>query len=222
MVSILQKPILMMRNLVRLIVSSYGSISSRLNRTRLSDQRNLTEHSGVYVRLMMMKSWRKRCRNTYRNLGFGALLPFIIFLPFIFGCNSEKISFEPATDDTIVFLGNTFSEGFQRLNYFETFLYHNFPDKNLIVRNISWSADEVDLMPRPLNFPSLEEHLMKLKADVIFLSFGLNESYQGERGVDDFKTNLEAFISNLRTQNFNGKSAPRLILLSPIAYERLN
>ncbi|HLU94518.1 MAG TPA: PVC-type heme-binding CxxCH protein, partial [Membranihabitans sp.] len=171
----------------------------------------------------MKKSWRKKCRNTYRrNLGFGALLPFIIFLPFIFGCNSEKISFEPATDDTIVFLGNTFSEGFQRHNYFETFLYHNFPDKNLIVRNISWSADEVDLMPRPLNFPSLEEHLMKLKADVIFLSFGLNESYQGERGVDDFKTNLEAFISNLRTQNFNGKFAPRLILLSPIAYERLN
>src|SRR5690606_8851758 len=172
----------MMRKLVCRIVSSYGSISSRLKRTRLSDQRSLTEHSGAYVRLMMMKSWRKKCRNTYRNLGFDALLPFIILFPFIFGCNSEKISFDPAPDDTIVFVGNTFSEGFQRYNYFETLLHSSFSEKNLKVRNISWSADEVDLMPRPLNFPTLEENLMKLKADVIFLSFGLNESYLGERG----------------------------------------
>ncbi len=150
------------------------------------------------------------------------LLPFLILLPFILGCHSEKIPFEPATDDTIVFVGNTFSEGFQRYNYFETLLYNSFPDKDLKVRNISWSADEVNLMPRPLNFPSLEEHLTNLKADVIFLSFGLNESYLGQGGVENFKINLEEFISHLKTQKFNRESTPRLILLSPIAYEQLH
>src|SRR5690606_2991771 len=157
-----------------------------------------------------------------RNLGFDALLPFIILFPFIFGCNSEKISFDPAPDDTIVFVGNTFSEGFQRYNYFETLLHSSFSEKNLKVRNISWTADEVDLMPRPLNLATREENLMKLKAAVIFLSVSLNGSYLSERGVEDFKTNLEAFMSNLRSHNSNGSSTPRLILLSPIAYERLN
>src|SRR5690606_24691601 len=69
--------------LVRRIVSSYSGISSRLKRTRLSDQKSINAHSGDYVRLMMMKAClptngreelAKRCRNICRNLGFGALV----------------------------------------------------------------------------------------------------------------------------------------------------
>src|SRR5690606_19373544 len=129
-----------------------------------------------------------------------------LLILFCCGCSSDKITFDLSEGQTIVFVGNTFSEGFQRYNYFETLLYNSFPDKDLKVRNISWSADEVNLMPRPLNFPSLEEHLTNLKADVIFLSFGLNESYLGQGGVENFKINLEEFISHLKTQKFNRES----------------
>src|SRR5690606_6233447 len=55
---------------VRRIVRSYSGFSKYF----LSDQRSITAQSGTCVRLMLMKTWRKRCRNTYRrNLGFGAL-----------------------------------------------------------------------------------------------------------------------------------------------------
>src|SRR5690606_16726395 len=72
--------------LVRRIVSSYSGISKYF----LSDQRSITAHSGAYVRLMMMKSWRKRCRNTYRNLGFGAL----VFVPVMVGAQENRASLE--------------------------------------------------------------------------------------------------------------------------------
>src|SRR5690606_31050792 len=62
----------------RIVSSFYSGISKYF----LPDQRSKTAHSGAYVRLMMMKSWRKRCRNTYRNLGFVALSTSQSFLTF--------------------------------------------------------------------------------------------------------------------------------------------
>ena len=137
-------------------------------------------------------------------------------------CESDTIPFNVDDHDRIAIVGNTFAEGFQRHNYFETLLYHSFPDKNLVVRNLGWSADEVDLMPRPLNFPSLDQQLTELEADVIFLSYGLNESYRGEAGLEDFRQDLETFILHLKSMQFNGEGPPRLILLSPGSYEQLS
>jgi putative heme-binding domain-containing protein len=59
------------------------------------------------------------------------------------------------------------------------------------------------------------------KADVIFAFFGYNESFAGEAGLGKFKTDLEDFIKHTRTQKYNGKSAPRLVLFSPVAFEDL-
>ncbi|HEY3788953.1 MAG TPA: PVC-type heme-binding CxxCH protein, partial [Urbifossiella sp.] len=56
-------------------------------------------------------------------------------------------------------------------------------------------------------------------ADVIFAFFGYNESWAGESGLPQFKKDLEAFIKHTRSQKYNGKSAPRLVLFSPIAFE---
>lgn len=145
-----------------------------------------------------------------------------LLILFCCGCSSDRITFDLSEGQTIVFVGNTFAEGFQRHNYFETLLHQSFPDHQLIVRNLGWSADEVNLMPRPLNFPSLDDHLLSLRADVIILSFGLNESYQGEAGLDDFKAHLEEFIRHLQSRNYNDLSPPRVILLSPLPFEQLD
>ncbi|MBY0524974.1 MAG: HEAT repeat domain-containing protein [Gemmataceae bacterium] len=59
------------------------------------------------------------------------------------------------------------------------------------------------------------------KADVIFAFFGYNESFAGKDGLDKFKKDLEAFIKHALSQKYNGKSAPRLVLFSPIAHEDL-
>jgi putative heme-binding domain-containing protein len=56
-------------------------------------------------------------------------------------------------------------------------------------------------------------------ADVIFAFFGYNESFAGEAGLEKFKADLDNFIKHALAQKYNGKSAPRLVLFSPIAQE---
>ncbi|MDB5309403.1 MAG: dehydrogenase [Gemmataceae bacterium] len=56
-------------------------------------------------------------------------------------------------------------------------------------------------------------------ADVIFAFFGYNESYAGGAGLPKFKDELSSFIKHTLAQKYNGKSAPRLVLFSPIAFE---
>jgi putative heme-binding domain-containing protein len=57
------------------------------------------------------------------------------------------------------------------------------------------------------------------KADVIFAFFGYNESFAGEAGLPKFRQDLDDFVKHALAQKYNGKSAPRLVLLSPIAFE---
>lgn len=64
--------------------------------------------------------------------------------------------------------------------------------------------------------------LTNTKADVIFAYFGYGESFAGEAGLEPFKQNLDAFIKHTLTQQYNGSSAPRLVLFSPIAHQLLD
>ena len=59
------------------------------------------------------------------------------------------------------------------------------------------------------------------KADVIFAFFGYNESFAGEAGLPKFKQDLDEWIKHTLAQKYNGKSAPRLVLFSPITQEDL-
>ena len=61
--------------------------------------------------------------------------------------------------------------------------------------------------------------LTQTKADVIFAFYGYNEAFAGEAGLDTFQQNVAAFIKHTLEQKYNGKSAPRLVLFSPIAHE---
>jgi glucose/arabinose dehydrogenase/azurin len=166
--------------------------------------------------------------------------------------------FNPGKGDRIVILGNTFADRMRHHGYFETMLQQNYPDHQLTVRNMGWSADEVGLQPRPLNFPGfpnseavvsdaseevkfknykfegerivmpvalnlngLNQDLFEQKPDYIFLCFGMNESFKGAAGLKQFESDLASFVKNLSDKKYNGKSAPQLILVSPIAHENL-
>ena len=63
--------------------------------------------------------------------------------------------------------------------------------------------------------------LTDTKADVIFAFYGYNESFAGEAGLSKFKENVEAFIKHIASQKYNGKTAPKLVLFSPLAHEYL-
>ncbi|MBE9461542.1 PVC-type heme-binding CxxCH protein [Dyadobacter subterraneus] len=90
-----------------------------------------------------------------------------------------KSAFLPKKGDHIILLGNTFADRMRHYGYFETLLQKNFPGQQLTVRNMGWSADEVGLQPRPLNFPGFGEKAsvpVKPSKEVTFQGF----THEGE------------------------------------------
>ena len=126
-----------------------------------------------------------------------------------------------AKGDRIAFIGNTLLDRAQEFSHFESFLHLAHPGHNLVVRNFAWSADEVDLQPRPDNFATVKQHLTREKIDVIFAAFGYNESFAGTDAIDVFKARLTTWLIDLKTSAFNGKTAPRIVLISPVANENI-
>ena len=121
--------------------------------------------------------------------------------------------------DHVCLIGNTLPERMQYFGYFETLLHRQFPKLNLVVRNMGFAGDEVRFRPRSLDFGTPDQHLTMQKADVIVAFFGFNESFAGPKGLPTFEQELETFITHTKAQKYNGKSAPRLALVSPIAHE---
>ena len=50
--------------------------------------------------------------------------------------------------DRICLIGNTLAERMQYFGHFETLLHSRFPELELVVRNLGYSADELSLRPR--------------------------------------------------------------------------
>lgn len=122
-------------------------------------------------------------------------------------------------DDHVVFIGNTLFERGAQFPYFEAMLQKGHPDLGLVIRTLAWAADEVDLMPRPENFGTMNQHLMAQKADVIFAGFGFNESFGGVEKLQEFKQRITALVRELKTHAYNGQTGPRIVLVSPTANE---
>ena len=123
--------------------------------------------------------------------------------------------------DTVVFLGNTLAERMQYFNHFETLLMLRFPQLQLRIRNLGWSGDALTLQPRPLNFGDAAKHLHQQKADVILAFFGASESFAGEAGIPRFEHDLESYLRAHAAASYNGRTPPRLALISPVAHEKL-
>jgi glucose/arabinose dehydrogenase/azurin/lysophospholipase L1-like esterase len=138
--------------------------------------------------------------------------------------------------DHICIIGNTLAERMQYDGWLETLLHARFPKHDLVIRNLGFSGDEVATRLRSKNFGTPDEWLSgkgdpiggyqenrlagtNTKADVIFAFFGYNESYAGQDGLATFKQQLGDWIDHTLAQKYNGKSAPRVVLFSPIAHE---
>src|SRR5262245_42160196 len=124
-------------------------------------------------------------------------------------------------NDVICEIGNGLADRMQHDGWAETLIQSRLAGKKLAFRNLAFTGDTVTLRPREEGFGSPEDYLKLCKADVIFAYFGYNESFAGEGGVAKFKADLGAMIDRYRGIQFNGKSAPRIVLFSPIAFEDL-
>ncbi len=132
-----------------------------------------------------------------------------------------KLPLDVPKGASIALIGNTLLERSQFFGQLESLLHQRYPKHNLVVRNLGWAADTTDIQPRPANFANQDQHLTHVKADVVFASFGFNESFAGEEGLADFHKSLSTWVANMKTKAFNGKAAPKIVLVSPIANENV-
>lgn len=125
------------------------------------------------------------------------------------------------TGDHVCFLGNTLGERMQHDGYLEAVLHFRYPKHELVIRNLCFSGDELNTRLRSADFGTPDEWLTRCEADVIFAFFGYNESFAGEAGLAQFEQDLKGYLTHLQSQKYNGESAPRIVLFSPIPHEDL-
>jgi len=168
---------------------------------------------------------------------------FLFPLPFLIGLVFAADPKPPEPNERIVMIGNTLGERMITHADFETELHLRYPGHDLTIRNLCVPGDTPAFRPRagrksPWAFPGAErfrpelrshlgqgfemspdQWLAHLRADIILAFFGFNESFDGPDGVGRFEAELEAFVTHTLSQRYNGQSPPRLILVSPIAFE---
>jgi lysophospholipase L1-like esterase len=155
--------------------------------------------------------------NIYRTVA--ALL---VCLTSVFPIRAAAATLELKPGDHVALIGNALPDRMQHHGWLETLIYAKHPQHNLVFRNLAVAGDEVATWHRSENFGSRDEWLTKTRADVIFAFYGFNESFAGDAGLGKFKQDLASFIQKTKAANFSGKGAPRLVLFSPIANEKLD
>jgi putative heme-binding domain-containing protein len=135
--------------------------------------------------------------------------------------SAEAARLEIRKGDHIAFVGNTLADRMQHFGHLEARLHARFADQELVIRNLGFSGDEINLRLRSAGFGTPDEHLARVGADVILIFFGGNEAYRGPEGLAGFKKELDEYLAHLQGEKYNGSSAPRLALIAPLAHEDL-
>ena len=123
--------------------------------------------------------------------------------------------------ERIALIGNTLFDRMRNFGHFEALIQKAHPKHEIILRNLSWSADEIDLQPRPANFADIEQHLTSFESSLIIAAFGFNESFAGNKGKKDFEIRFIKFLNDLKSKTYNGISAPKVVIISPIPNENV-
>jgi lysophospholipase L1-like esterase len=148
------------------------------------------------------------------------IVKYLLLLSLVWAQSAKK-PFELADGDRVAFVGNTFFERDLKYNHLETALSARWPGRNVTFRNLGWDGDTVWGEARAQfgsaadGFNSLSKHVADLKPTVIFVCYGMSESFAGPGGVDPFVAQLDKMLDLLsRTQ-------ARIVLLSPLRHEDL-
>jgi len=120
----------------------------------------------------------------------------------------------------IAILGNALPDRMQFSGHLESLVVQKFPGHDLVFRNLAAAGDEVATWQRSENFGTRDQWLTRAQADVIFAFYGFNESFKGYDGLEKFKDDLDKFLKEMKTKNFSGKGAPRIVLFGPAADEK--
>ena len=154
-------------------------------------------------------------------MGVASTVKYLLLLSLLALQSAAKKPFELVDGDRVVFVGNTFFERDLKYNHLETALAARWPSRNVTFRNMGWDGDTVWGDARAQfgsaadGFNSLAKHLADLKPTVIFVAYGMSESYAGQAGLEAFVVQLDKMLDML------SRSQARIVLLSPIRHEDL-
>ena len=149
--------------------------------------------------------------------------------------------------ERIFLVGGNLGSRMINFGHFETEMQVRYPDHQLFIRNMCDPGDTPGFRPRSArnapwafpgaekfqteyanpsasqgNFPSDDQWLIRLGADVVVGLFGYSESFQGQAGLANFKAELDAFLKHSLSMRYNGITPPKMAIVSPIAYEDLS
>jgi mono/diheme cytochrome c family protein/glucose/arabinose dehydrogenase len=171
------------------------------------------------------------------------ILPLLALAPLSIVFAESKV---PIQNERIVLIGNGLGERMAGPPYLEARLQMSHPGLGLSLRNLCRAGDTPGFRPHPSRnsqwafpgagkfhpqhqthagdgfHPTPDQWLADLKPDTLIAFFGYNESFDGPAGIANFKGELDAWIKHTQAQKYNGKAAPRIVLVSPIAYENLS
>lgn len=137
----------------------------------------------------------------------------------VFAVCDSALSQELEPNGKIALVGNSLAERMNLYGHFETQLHRQFPEHQLRVRNFGFPADAIDIQQRPNNYTKIDDPLKVFSPDTFLCFFGYNESFAGEDGVDQFRANYLDYIDRLQNDFSIGNVKPRIVLISPIAFE---
>ena len=154
---------------------------------------------------------------------------------------------EPSQGESVVIVGTGMASRMTKFGHFETEMYLSFPGKDLKIRNMADEGNTPGFRPHPGrhyefhfafpgakelvkeefqidtksegHFESPDQWLTRLRADTIIAFFGYNSSFDGEYGPERYKTEFEGFVKHTLTQRYNGYGPPKLVVVSPTAFE---
>jgi len=173
------------------------------------------------------------------------LIPLTILALFTSGLTA-KIKLNKGDDICLVGAGM----GSRMIHYghFETEIYLRHPSLNLKIRNLCDEGNTPGFRPHPSrnqeeqyafpgakelihddlkantkpkgHFPTPDQWLSNLHAEVVLCFFGFNSSFDGPGQVGRFKKELDAYLKHLNSMPF-GQSTPQIALISPTAVENV-
>lgn len=130
--------------------------------------------------------------------------------------------------ERIALVGNEFFDKEQDQGYIETRLTTRFPDKNLVFRNLGYAGDTVrgdaralcagwaNFGPEDQGFERLRKQVRDARPTLVFVAYGMNESFDGPKGLDRFRQGYAKLLNMLEAE-----TGARVVLLTPIAHEQL-
>ena len=136
--------------------------------------------------------------------------------------------FDLREGDRVVLLGDTLIEREATDGFIEHTLTTQFPERNVIFRNLGWSADTPEGQSRmgfdhskapDFWFKQLTNSVALLKPTVVFVGYGMANSFDGDAGLLAFMNKYVRLLDAL--QQNAGTNAIRFVLLSPVPHEKL-